>query len=327
MICELCGTSSKSKNIKYETTYFGNSKIFEKINIECCDKCGLGIAHPIPKKNDLDNFYANEYRAVGSPFHIDFKITIGQLKTDLRSISQIILALHFKKINQGDVFADLGPGGGDSFASMTDIFGKNYVNCWAIEYSAGAAAYYKQKFNVESHFDLSQMCSEKSKKVDLLLSSHSLEHFSFVEGLSFLNSLHDCMSASGVAVFEVPHVDLRMHADVRGGDDPHLLFFSKQSLVLLFEKCGYDVLFAETCGTHFEKIIANGGSQKNNALKSILKRSVRRLLNSFPRLGNLIVKIFGEKGINFRDPNFAYGGNRDCLRIVVRPIGQPERLE
>lgn len=327
MICQLCNAFSEDKNIKYENVNFGNCKIFEKLNIGLCDKCGLGLALPTPEKNDLDNFYSNDYRAIGTPFYIDFKNELRPLKFDLRSISQLILALHFKKINQGDVFADLGPGAGGSFASITEIFGDNYIDCWAVEYSAGAADYYKRRFKVDSHFDLIQMCSIKSKKVDLLLSSHSLEHFSFDEALRFLKSLHDCMSASGVAVFEVPHVDLRMHADVRGGDDPHLIFFSKQSLVLLFEKCGFTVLFAETCGLPYKKITENYVNQQNNVLKSSLKKSLKRLLNSFPQLGNSISKIFREKSINFRDSNFAYGGNRGCLRIVVRPIGQSETLE
>lgn len=195
----------------------------------------------------------NEYRANKSPFDFDFKNKIRPFLVDHRSISQFVLALHFIQLNQGDVFADLGPGSGVSFASIADIFGDDYVECWGIEHSEESADYYKKLYGVVSHVDLSQMCLEKSKKVDLLLSSHSLEHFSFIEAERFLNSLHDCMSAKGCAIFEVPHVDLRVHSDIRGGDDPHLLFFSKQSLVTLFEKCGFDVLFVETCCRLLEK--------------------------------------------------------------------------
>lgn len=323
MTCNLCESSSEYKNLEYKTTIFKKNKLFEKLTINFCFNCGLGTAVPYPKKDDLDYFYLNEYRANKTSFHFDFKNKIRPFSVDYRSISQLILALHFIQLNQGDVFADLGPGSGVSFESIVDIFGDDYVECWAIEYSEESADYYKKLYGVDSHIDLSQMCLEKSKKVDLLLSSHSLEHFSFTGALHFLNSLQGSMSAKGCAIFEVPHIDLRVHSDIRGGDDPHLLFFSKQSLVLLFEKCGFDVLFVETCCRALKnRANLDSQDQRNNVFGRRAKRLIKKILQNIPQLGNLIVKIFAERSIDFRDINFAYGGNRECLRIVVRPKRQ-----
>lgn len=316
LTCKLCGFPSEENSIEYRNNIWPIDNLFKDLRLNTCNKCGLGSAAPVPRKIDLDNFYENNYRSKISPFHIDFTSMIRPLKRDHRSISQLLLALQFKQLSNGDVFIDLGPGRGTSFEEINKMFEPNYLECWAIEYSLDAAAYYKQMYGVETHTNLNEMTKLKKKQVDLLLSSHSLEHFTFNDAVNFLNDLHDSMTMNGCAIFEVPHVDLRIHEKVRGGDDPHLLFFSKDSLKMLFEKCEFEVLFIETCGPKYNQ---NNGNSLNHAFKNKLKTTLKKTLNIFPLLGNVVSSIFSDQRIDLMNENFSYGGNRSYLRIVVKP--------
>ena len=122
--------------------YLERKSVIQHLKIYFCNKCGLGSAFPVPEKNDLDNFYENDYRAKSSPFYINFTNIIRPFKRAYRSFAQLKLALRFTQLSEGDVFVDLGPGHGESFGEIIHIFGPNYLDCWAIEYSSNAAEYY-----------------------------------------------------------------------------------------------------------------------------------------------------------------------------------------
>jgi len=138
----LCGCASDEASIEYRNSTWNENQLFNNLKIYFCNKCGLGSAFPVPEKNDLDNFYENDYRAKSSPFYINFSHIIRPFKRAYRSFAQLKLALRFTQLSEGDVFVDLGPGHGESFGEIIHIFGPNYLDCWAIEYSSNAAEYY-----------------------------------------------------------------------------------------------------------------------------------------------------------------------------------------
>jgi hypothetical protein len=49
-------------------------------------------------------------------------------------------------------------------------------------------------------------------------------------------------------VIEVPHVDFRVHKDLRYPDKPHTIFFSQDSLCRLLVKFGFDIKYLQTLG-------------------------------------------------------------------------------
>ena len=49
-------------------------------------------------------------------------------------------------------------------------------------------------------------------------------------------------------MIEVPHVDFRVHKDLRYPDKPHTIFFSQDSLCRLLVKFGFDIKYLHTLG-------------------------------------------------------------------------------
>ncbi len=155
-----------------------------------------------------------------------------------------------------------------------------------------------------------------------------MEHYRLSDLNKLLSGLSLALAKNGVVVVEVPHVDLRIHAEIRGVDTPHLLFFSKDSLTILFEKYSFEVLFIDTCGPCYPSVDDFISSRSNSPnVKNHLKKHfnslpvlIQRLLRSFVRALNKTKNIkFTSKIKLFKTlPYQTYGGNRNSLRIVVR---------
>ena len=316
--CPLCGESSEKKVTEYKASIWGKNKMFSNALIHSCQNCGVGYIKNPPDRDELDNFYAKEYRSKESPFYINFNIKNPPFARDHRSIAQLMLGLQFTEMTNEDVFIDLGPGIGSSFNELKEIVDDSInLKLCAVEHSEGAANYYKRLYNVDTFTDTAECISCLKRKPKFLLSSHCLEHFRLDDAKNFLSELKNSFEKGGICVFEVPNVDISIHETLRGADDPHLIFFSKESLKRIFENSGYEVLFLETCGQmHAKQINRSAETNILNKFKNIIVRSIRKLLSNSP-FKKILISNFSK--ISFKDPNFKYGGNRQCLRIVARP--------
>ena len=260
---------------------------------------------------------------------MDFSRTDKQFYRDHRSISQLLLVLNYVDLRDNDFFVDVGPGAGYSYNELIEMFGNNKLNLCAIEFNKNASEYYKTLYNARTFTDLKTLVQKTEKKPKLLLSSHCLEHFNCKEAHEFLELVREALSEDGCCVFEVPHQDFRIHEKNRIGDDPHLMFFSKDSLNQIFINCGFDVLFIESCGPLKSNFLSNPVDPTIfNSIKKICKNLVRISFKLIPRkakpfIRQLIPTLFLK--INIKDDNFHYIGNRECLRIVARPIPRNSR--
>jgi len=158
--------------------------------------------------------------------------------------------------------------------------------------------------------------------------SHSLEHYRISDLSELLLNLSLALAENGVAIIEVPHVDLRVHIENRGVDTPHFLFFSKESLAFLFEQYSFEVLFIDTCGPNYQPVeeflVSKDNSSKIkgylkltfNKLPKLLQIILRTLVRAFTKTKNfkLIKKINTLNSL----PYLSYGGNRDSIRMVVK---------
>ena len=191
----------------------------------------------------------------------------------------------------------------------------------AVEFNLGAAEAYRKVYNVETFTSLDKIdISDKKPKV--ILSSHSLEHFKLPDLKEFLLNLKKILDPDGIFIAEVPHVNMTLHSNMRTNDAPHFLFFSIKSFSKLFSDSGFDILFLNTCEEKYtdwwdeNKLIKN--IEINNL--SVMKRLLRQIFLCLPYkyiLKKIYLKLKGNK-INFNSESFNYGGDRICLRIVVR---------
>jgi hypothetical protein len=228
------------------------------------------------------------------------------------------------------LFVDLGPGIGHSFSAASFLL-KSPTSV-AIEMNNGLEKAYKRLFDIETYGTFNEFLDNNNKRqVKILLLSHSLEHFKLSWLEKFLNELKSVIAGDGVILVEVPHVDMRIHSKWRFNDSPHFLFFSKESLMKLFESHGWRVLFCDTVGASWEPASAEYVDTPSK------KKTVRRVLREYlgvlsknvlpAKIQEAIRKALRGKYIlsSLPGPEFSYGGDRTCLRLVVGHIENSSR--
>ena len=328
-ICPICFKQISESIAPYNDIGWTDFGIFDNLQVMHCISCGFGFSMPELNKKVVDYFYEKQYRAKDSTFHIDFsKLKYYDGIRDIRNsrpFGQLSLARAFCKFNSQDIFLDVGPGLGGSFKVAKVLF--ENPKLYAIELSQGASEFYRNSYNVLCHPSIDDFISSE-KKAQIILMSHSLEHYRLSDLPKLFSNLALALDKNGVVVAEVPNVDLRLHCENRGADTPHFLFFSKESLALIFEKYSFEVLFIDTCGPDYpsveEFLISHSNSSK---IKSHLKQTfnnqpkffqivLRTILRAFRKTKNF--KLTGKLKARKTLPNQSYGGNRNCIRIVVR---------
>lgn len=275
-----------------------------------CENCGFGWAANPPSNEDLEEFYTKEYRKESSPHFIDFKNQQRPIRIPSRSVAQLLLARIFFLKNTANIFLDVGPGMGLSLETARSLLrAKKLI---VIEFGKKAKQFYKKIYNANTIKNISTL----KGTADIILSSHSLEHFEFYAACSFISEMKKKMNKASLFIVEVPHVDLRIHTKIRGGDDPHIMFFSKESLKDFLELNNLQVLFIDTCGKKY------GNAQiKNSPTNKNFYNYQKKIIRHFPFLKKIAEKIFGKfsrSRINLEDENFCYSGNRTCLRGVAK---------
>jgi hypothetical protein len=332
MNCIICCTSVSNKILNYNDLAWNKSNIFSALKLYHCEKCGMGFTYPDLPMEDLYKYYSIIYRAKNSPFYFDFetkvqnKISKSYPYANQRSFSQILLARFFTVFNKDDIFIDIGPGKGGSYSFAKLLLPSPKL--YGIELTEGAKYFFKINFQAETYNSLNEYNNNIKGKVKIMLMSHSLEHYQISDLDTLFEEIKITLDDTGVIVIEVPHCDLRIHADIRGNDTPHTLFFSKQSLKLLLEKNGFEVLFIDTCGELWKT--KEQYEAFMNSTSSFVKNSIRPLYNNLPiKLQNAIrtfVRVFYKiknsnlfnKGYYSSLPQHTYGGNRNCLRVVAK---------
>jgi SAM-dependent methyltransferase len=320
--CKSCGSLDIFSR-KYVDDFFSKTQLFNDHVVVCCKQCGFGYSSPKLEDRDIYEFYKNVYRNAESPYYINFDQLSPQGKD--RAIAQLQLGLNFLKVTDFEnlIFLDIGPGDGSSFVAALE---KNIKNFYAIELSKDSANAYEKLFKV-STFEVIEEIPENIL-FDIVLSSHCFEHFYYEDLIVYLKKLKVVMNPNGVVIVEVPNDDFRVMK--KYSDSPHFIFFSKESIRNLFIKCGYDILFCETCGHKIDDY--DDITKKEHGFISRLKSSVTKVISSVA-FGRTIIDFIKRVLIKFQiipDPKnslvdfnkktYEYGGDRICLRIVAKPI-------
>lgn len=314
--CPICN-SAEARFFNYIDNIWTHLSIFDKLEIKACINCGFAYSLPELRSEAVNIFYEKHYRAESSPFYTDYAALMENKACDSRSTAQLLLIKQFVNLRENAVFLDIGPGSGKSFASANKILSK--PTCVAIEPNEGAASALQRVYSATTFSSLTEL-SATDKKVDVILMSHTLEHFDISWVDDFLAQIGQVMSPGAGLIIEVPHVDMRKHSEIRLLDAPHFMFFSKESLRLLFESKGWDVLYCETCSSMYE----DSSIQKNYEVSRIInhiKKQTRKLVKRLPVWLRKIIHLSfnAAKNKNFKiNSDFEYCGNRTALRLVAR---------
>ena len=141
-------------------------------------------------------------------------------------------------------FLDIGAGYGASFVSANNILPGN-VLLYAIEANNNAKNFYTKFLNGIS---ICEHLTDIKDKIDIILMSHSLEHFDVNDMQNLFQNINSVLEDNGIVIIEVPHLDLKDSniLNERLNDTPHLSFFSLESLRRLAYKLKFELCFLNT---------------------------------------------------------------------------------
>ena len=237
-----------------------------------------------------------------------------------RSFGQLLLARQYLEAKEHYEILDVGAGLGRSYITARELLGDKF-DFHAIEHDEEAISYYKKFLpGIQVCLDFEQF----DASLDLIIMSHSLEHFDFEDMPKLFSDMHRALADDGVIMIEVPHADFRnsRYKDIRYKDTPHLSFFSLDSLKKLIEMNGFQICFLSTAGLPIEeafvKTETHVGGMKFR-LKKVLKKSWGyKYASRFLRQYSVNKKMREQAGGRFlRNPNFQYKGDRAVLRCVI----------
>ncbi|MDB2469173.1 class I SAM-dependent methyltransferase [Alphaproteobacteria bacterium] len=316
--CSICKKSSFF-TIDYKNTW---SPLFENKKILVCKTCGFGQIFPKISSDLIIDFYNTVYRSKASPHYVDFtKYIPAPFVFRGRSLSQFLLSLQFLAPKEKYQILDVGAGLGRSFISAKELLQDKFI-FYAIEQDTAAIHYYNRFL---PGINVCQDFSGFNGTLDLIIMSHSLEHFDITDMPKLFSNIHIALSNDGIVMIEVPHADLRSsyYKEIRFKDTPHLSFFSVDSLKKLVMAHGFDVCFLDTAGMPIESAFQTPMLGKNKYLVK-LKKMLSSFwgYNSFAKIRRhwaVSRRMQKETGGRFlRDQNFHYRGNRAVLRCVIK---------
>lgn len=320
--------------------------IFKGLNIHVCENCGFGFANPFIDEDKLSMFYNKYYTAKKGP-HYSFTKRYALIKKkrlercfiSKRALAQFMLGSNFISFRKGvRSFLDIGASNGASFHTLRKL--RCNPKCFAIEKGK-----YEISRLIANDIQVIDECDEYltlgeryDNYFDLVLMSHVLEHFNASRIHGILKNIHRILNDRGIFICEIPSDDFREPGEYRNNHAPHLSFFSEQSLEIILNESGFDILF-----------IGNVGKPKVSKAVCIPRRgflSERPVLRTFFKSLKKKHRIIAELDDYFRlyllcelrrdakykralkkrnaifdllnDPNFQYSENGSCIRVCTR---------
>jgi len=314
--CTICD-DTKYRLVEYINATFKDSECFLGKEIRVCSKCGFGETYPKIHRDELKRFYEESYRKKGSSTHINFKKMHRKMDRSFaaRPLAQLSLSLPYVHgLNRAINFLDIGAGSGSSFSAAQLVFDK--VNLFAVEENSDAIKFYQERFK---DITILKDIDDKQELMDVVLMSHSLEHFDATDLHSILEKLYLSVRKGGIVIVEIPNADLNDRSMFnRYEDTPHLSFFSVESVKRLAEQSKFQLVYLSTVGS----LNADDSNRTLDRAKSrtrVVVKSLLKALKIYPIFRFALIRAteYRDFYLNHNTP-FNYGEGRSCIRLVLR---------
>lgn len=236
--CPVCG----SNVIDQKSAYRGSHPVFTGLTRARCAFCGMFFVSPMPDKAALDSYNASYFfNAHGG--HTESRSTnsffSGIARLRLKHIEKY---LQERKILVSSI---LEIGAGPGFFAATWM--RKYPECEYVAIETDVSCHATLKDSGVSRIETSTNFVN-SHLFDLVVMSHVLEHVP--NPIEFLTQATRSLRKGGVLFIEVPCRDWE-HKPV---DEPHLLFFDKNPMVLLLKNLRFSDIRVSYHGQEIERL-------------------------------------------------------------------------
>ncbi len=354
MKCPICSVENNHpRSFDYTPTTIDKLKLFDERSILQCKSCGFGM---IEKDVDLDilqNYYTSEYSGKAKK-QVETKNTDNRTSysVDIRSLSQLTLIKQYIDITSDLPVVEIGAGTGNFLFSLKQAkFKGKYV---AFEPQEQAhECLHNLGGEIEKGVFNYQNAIKFKDSVDLLVMSHSLEHFNPGEIKDIVSAVKMMLKENGIFFCEVPNANLELYPNAGERVVPHLSFFSIESLKVLLQSFEMNIEFINACGNKqlekdtsqkIEELDKKGYfvfdmDHKNNILRNrkyhqdmTIEKNRQKKRQLFL---NVCLKIFGKKivmslldfirkcqqkpqTLMISDNRFSYDSSREFIRLIAR---------
>lgn len=261
--CPLCSGREASPLAAYK----GRSPTFKGRDIVQCRACGLVSAHPMPSEHELAAFYQTYWSGheQGQP---DMALYQAQANARFRFIEGVLPIDREGRLNVVDVGAGFGLIRNVLVGARED----RPLRYDAVEVDPDAVAYLRRETRADHVYrDL----GESDCSYDLGILSHIIEHVP--DPLALLAAVRERLLPGGVLFLETPNRDDRF----KRRNDPHVLFFSVETVAEALRRARFEPLRVETCGERIDAILERD-RQKDATPRGLrsLRKAVRRVYRS-----------------------------------------------
>ena len=324
---------------------------FDDLKIISCPNCGFSFPTKKISEEDLSYYYSSYYggRAKKVVKNIR-KLNFPKSWINIRSLSQIELIRKFINLDKNTNVLDIGSGPGDFFRTLKFLGYR--TNNYAIEpqIDAHPNLEFLGVEIVKDTLNTKVLTKMPDGKYDLIIMSHSLEHFNAIDIPDILGGIYNALSDGGIFLCEVPNANLEQYPNAGERVVPHLAFFSTESIKHFINKAGFKIKFLDTCGENqLEKKPFSDQDQKTLTEKGFytfktsndgklkinvgyhnwLNKKNRRekryyfilkvleripLFKSFREIIQKFKSLYNYDILN--DNNFVYSNNREYIRVV-----------
>jgi len=354
MKCPICSVENNHPALySYTPTTIDKLKLFDERSIVQCKSCGFGMIEKDVDPGILQNYYTSEYSGKAKK-QVETKNTDNRTSysTDIRSLSQLTLIRQYIDITSDSTIVEIGAGTGNFLFSLKQV-----------KYKGKYIAFEPQE---QAHECLRNLGSEIEKSifnyqsaikfkdsVDLLIMSHSLEHFNPGEIKDIVGAVKLMLKKNGIFFCEVPNANLELYPNAGERVVPHLSFFSIESLKVLLQNFEMNIEFINACGNKqlekntsqkIEELDKKGYfifdvDQKNNILRNRKYHEDMAIESNRQKKRqlflNVLFKLFGKKMVMslldfirkcrqrpqtlmISDSQFSYAPSREFIRLIAR---------
>ena len=295
------GALSESHPYLYKSDYFRAD--FPNLIILKCDDCGLlQVDHDCLSTNRLTEYYANAYRQ---------KAGIHTGKGGIlyaRGTSLAALAKRYSENREIGRIFELGSGYGYNLEALSDVFPAAELLFDELDENAWAVG---------------RQASITDGPYDVILMSHVLEHL--VRPKAFIARAYENLTEGGILVVEVPNESknfVYQFSPEGRFHEPHITFFSKESLGTFFTSSFSEYLSVEFLGSA-GALVAERDSTIERSLHPSLKSKIYRKLSFAPGLQRGLSWLYrgltGKLAPQEIDlTNNSPDGSKVFLRIILR---------